>query len=324
MLNAYGSSECADDVAHDLITAPPAETVVAMPIGVPLPHVQIYVLDDHLAPAPLGVAGELYVGGVGVGRGYLYDAERTAQRFLRNPFSSDPAARLYKTGDRVRRLRNGVVEYLGRVDFQVKVRGIRIELGEIEATLSSHPAVAQAVVVTGNDPAGMKQLLAYVVFRAEAQTTVQALRAFLSEHLPSYMVPGIILPLDTFPLTTSGKVARTQLPTTALLPTMAAETYVAPRNAVEATVVAILSDVLGLAPETIGVQHNFFELGANSMQAIQLVWQLRDRLGVELPLRSLFAATTVEQVANLVIDAQLAQLDAATVEAILGEVVSEG
>lgn len=323
LLNAYGASECADDVAHDLITAPPAETVVAMPIGVPLPHVQIYVLDDHLAPTPLGVAGELYVGGVGVGRGYLHDTERTAQRFLRNPFSSDPAARLYKTGDRVRRLRNGAVEYLGRVDFQVKVRGIRIELGEIEATLSSHPAVAQAVVVTGDDPAGMKQLLAYVVCRPEAQTTLQALRAFLSEHLPSYMVPGIILPLDAFPLTTSGKVARTQLPTTALLPTMAAETYIAPRNAVEATVVAILSDVLGLAPETIGVQHNFFELGANSMQAIQLVWQLRDRLGVELPLRSLFAATTVEQVANLVIDAQLAQLDAATVEEILGEVVRE-
>lgn len=323
LLNAYGASECADDVAHDLITAPPDETVVAMPIGVPLPHVQIYVLDDHLAPTPLGVAGELYVGGVGVGRGYLHDAERTAQRFLCNPFSSDPTARLYKTGDRVRRLRNGAVEYLGRVDFQVKVRGIRIELGEIEATLSSHPAVAQAVVVTGDDPAGMKQLLAYVVCRPEAQTTVQALRAFLSEHLPSYMVPGIILPLDAFPLTTSGKVARTQLPTTALLPTMAAETYIAPRNAVETTVVAILSDVLGLAPETIGVQHNFFELGANSMQAIQLVWQLRDRLGAELPLRSLFAATTVEQVANLVIDAQLAQLDAATVEEILGEVMGE-
>lgn len=323
LLNAYGSSECADDVTHDLITAPPDETVVAMPIGVPLPHVQIYVLDDHLAPAPLGVAGELYVGGVGVGRGYLYDAERTAQRFLPNPFSSDPAARLYKTGDRVRRLRNGTVEYLGRVDFQVKVRGIRIELGEIEATLSSHPAVAQAVVVTGDDPAGMKQLLAYVVVKRGQPATGQALRAFLSEHLPAYLVPSAILLLDHFPLTTSGKVARTRLPTVTQGQIGADETYVAPRNTVETTLVEILSAVLGMAPAAIGVQHNFFDLGANSMQAIQLVWQLRDRLGVELPLRSLFAATTVEQLANLVIDAQLAQLDAATIEAILGEVIGE-
>ena len=203
------------------------------------------------------------------------------------------------------------------------MRGIRIELGEIEATLSSHPAVAQAVVVTGDDPAGMKQLLAYVVFRPEAQTTVQALRAFLSQRLPAYMVPGIILPLDAFPLTTSGKVARTRLPTIAQGQIGADAAYVAPRNAVETTLVEILSAVLGMAPAAIGVQHNFFDLGANSMQAIQLVWQLRDRLGVELPLRSLFTATTVEQLANLVIDAQLAQLDAATVEALLGEVMGE-
>lgn len=324
LLNAYGASECADDVAHDLITTPPDETVFAMPVGVALPHVQMYVLDEHLAPVPVGVAGELYVGGVGVGRGYLHDQERSAQRFLPNPFRNEPPARLYRTGDRVRRLRNGAVEYLGRVDFQVKVRGIRIELGEIEAILSSHPAVAQAVVITGDDPTGQKQLLAYVVFHPDAQPPVQALRAFLSERLPAYMVPGVILPLDALPLTTSGKVARTQLPTTAHLPTLTAEPYVAPRNTVEVTVVAILSDVLGLAADTIGVQHNFFDLGANSMGAIQLVWQLRDRLGVELPLRSLFAATTVEQLANLVIDAQLAQLDTATVEALFSEVMGEG
>jgi amino acid adenylation domain-containing protein len=325
LLNAYGSSECADDVTHDLITAPPAEGVVAMPIGLPIPNVQIYVLDEHLEPTALGAPGELYVGGAGVGRGYLYDPERTAQRFLHNPFGDDPTARLYKSGDRVRRLRNGAVEYLGRTDFQVKVRGIRVELGEIEAVLSVHPAVAQAVVVTGDEPTGGKGLVAYVVLQADADVTPQMLRAFLAERLPPYMVPPVIVPLDQFPLTSSGKVARTRLPVADHL-RVAVDTaatngdYLAPRNAVEETLVTILSDVLGAPAASIGVQQNFFDLGTHSMQAIQLVWSLRDRLGVELPLRSIFEETTVERLANLVIDAQLAQLDEATVSELFAEV----
>jgi amino acid adenylation domain-containing protein len=325
LLNAYGSSECADDVTHDLITAPPEEGVVAMPIGLPIPNVQIYVLDEHLEPTALGAPGELYVGGAGVGRGYLYDPERTAQRFLHNPFDDDPTARLYKSGDRVRRLRNGAVEYLGRTDFQVKVRGIRVELGEIEAVLSVHPAVAQAVVVTGDEPTGGKGLVAYVVLQADADVTPQMLRAFLAERLPPYMVPPVIVPLDQFPLTSSGKVARTRLPVADHLRVAvgAAATngdYLAPRNAVEETLVTILSDVLGAPAASIGVQQNFFDLGTHSMQAIQLVWSLRDRLGVELPLRSIFEETTVERLANLVIDAQLAQLDEATVSELFAEV----
>jgi amino acid adenylation domain-containing protein len=325
LLNAYGSSECADDVTHDLITAPPEEGVVAMPIGVPIPNVQIYVLDEHLEPTPVGVPGELYVGGVGVGRGYLHDPERTAQRFLRNPFGDEPAARLYKTGDRVRRLRNGAVEYLGRTDFQVKVRGIRVELGEIEAVLSTHPAVAQAVVVTGDEPTGGKGLLAYVVLHANADATPQMLRAFLAERLPPYLVPPVIVPLEHFPLTSSGKVARTRLPVAdhlraAVATTPTDDAYLAPRNAVEETLVTILSDVLGAPAASIGVQQNFFDLGAHSMQAIQLVWHLRDRLGVELPLRSIFEETTVERLANLVIDAQLAQLDEETVSGLFAAV----
>ena len=325
LLNAYGSSECADDVTHDLITAPPGEAVVAMPIGVPIANVQIYVLDEQLEPTPLGAPGELYVGGVGVGRGYLHDPERTAQRFLRNPFVDEPTARLYKTGDRVRRLRNGAVEYLGRTDFQVKVRGIRVELGEIEAVLSAHPAVAQAVVVTGDEPTGGKGLLAYVVLQADADVTPQMLRAFLAERLPPYMVPPVIVPLDHLPLTSSGKVARTRLPvadhlSAAVEMAPMAGGYLAPRNAVEATLVTILGDVLGAPAASIGVQQNFFDLGAHSMQAIQLVWHLRDRLGVELPLRSIFEETTVERLANLVIDAQLAQLDEATLNQLFAEV----
>ena len=324
LLNAYGSSECADDVAHDLITQPPAETTVTMPIGWPIANVQTYVLDAYLQPVPLGVAGELYVGGRGVGRGYLHDLAKTGQVFLPNPFSADPTARLYKTGDRVRRLPDGNIEYLGRFDFQVKVRGIRVELGEIEAMLGKHAGVAHAVVTTTADRAGQTQLVAYVVPRAERAMTGSDLRLFLGERLPDYMVPPTIMLLDHFPLNASGKVARRLLPAPTQLLDTASQPYVAPRNEVEATLVEILATVLGLDVQTLGVQHNFFDLGGHSMQAIQIVWQLRDRLGVELPLRSIFEQTTVERLANLVIDAQLAQIDDATLDALFAEVEAVG
>lgn len=323
LLNAYGSSECSDDVTHDLIAAPPAEDVVTMPIGQPIPNVQSYVLDAHQQPTPFGVAGELYVGGLGVGRGYLHDPARTAQVFLPDPFHTEAGARLYKTGDRVRRLRDGTLEYLGRVDFQVKVRGIRVELGEIETTLGNHPAVAQAVVVANADHAGQQQLVAYVVLKAERATTSSELRLFLGERLPDYMAPALIVILAELPLNSSGKVARRLLPAPTQLLAQTATPYVAPRNAVEATLVEILATVLGVEAATIGVHHNFFDLGGHSMQAIQIVWQLRDRLGVDLPLRALFEQTTVAQLATLVLDAQLAQLDDATLDALFAEVSSD-
>ncbi len=324
LLNAYGSSECSDDVAHDLITLPPSETTVTMPIGWPIANVQTYVLDAHQQPVPLGVAGELYVGGRGVGRGYLHDPEKTGQVFLPNPFTADPAARLYKTGDRVRRLTDGNIEYLGRFDFQVKVRGIRVELGEIEAMLGKHAGVAQSVVMTTADRTGQAQLVAYVVPRADAAMTPTDLRLFLGERLPDYMVPPTIMLLEHFPLNASGKVARRLLPAPTQLLDTASQPYVAPRNEVETTLVEILATVLGLDVQTLGVQHNFFDLGGHSMQAIQIVWQLRDRLGVELPLRSIFEQTTVERLANLVIDAQLAQIDDATLDALFAEVEAVG
>ncbi len=330
LLNAYGSSECSDDVAHDLIIKPPADDVVTMGIGRPIPNVQTYVLDAHRQPVPIGVAGELYVGGLGVGRGYLHDAVRTAQVFLANPFVADPSARLYKTGDRVRRLVDGSIEYLGRFDFQVKVRGIRVELGEIEATLSNHPAVAQAVVIANGAGEGEMQVIAYVIRKATTSidsggdptevVTMQALRRFLAEQLPDYMVPTTIIPLEALPLNSSGKVARRLLPLPTQLLDTSSEPYVAPRNEVEVTLVEILATVMGLDAQRIGVQHNFFDLGGHSMQAIQIVWQLREQFGVELPLRSIFEQTTVAQLANLVIDAQLAQLDDETLAALFAEV----
>jgi len=323
LLNAYGSSECSDDVTHDLIAAPPSEDVVTMPIGQPIPNVQTYVLDTHQQPTPFGVAGELYVGGAGVGRGYLHEAARTAQVFLPNPFATEPGARLYKTGDRVRRLRDGTIEYLGRFDFQVKVRGIRVELGEIEATLGTHGAVAQAIVVANADHAGQQQLVAYVVLKTGNAATSHALRLFLGERLPDYMVPALIVILAELPLNSSGKVARRLLPAPTQLLAQHTTPYVAPRNAVETTLVEILATVLGLETATLGVHHNFFDLGGHSMQAIQIVWQLRDRLGVDLPLRALFEQSTVAQLATLVLDAQLAQLDEATLDALFAEVVNE-
>jgi acyl carrier protein len=295
-----------------------------MPIGWPIANVQTYVLDAYQQPVPLGVAGELYVGGRGVGRGYLYDPEKTGQVFLPNPFTADPAARLYKTGDRVRRLPDGNVEYLGRFDFQVKVRGIRVELGEIEAMLGKHVGVAQAVVMTTADRTGQAQLVAYVVPQADAAMIPTDLRLFLGERLPDYMVPPTIMLLDHFPLNASGKVARRLLPAPTQLLDPASQPYVAPRNEVETTLVEILATVLGLDAQTLGVQHNFFDLGGHSMQAIQIIWQLRDRLGVELPLRSIFEQTTVERLANLVIDAQLAQIDDATLDALFAEVEAVG
>jgi amino acid adenylation domain-containing protein len=319
LLNAYGSSECSDDVAHDLITAPPAEHVVTMPIGQPIANVQMVVLDGDQQPVPFGVAGELYVGGLGVGRGYLHDPERTAAVFGPNPYATTPPGRFYKTGDRVRRLADGTVEYLGRVDFQVKIRGIRVELGEIEATLGKHPAVAQAVVITNADHAGQPRVLAYVVLNDPTVAT-SALRQFLAERLPDYMVPTLILPLPALPLNASGKVARQLLPSPTHLLEGDRAAYVAPRNAVEAAVVEILATVMGLDQAALGVHHHFFDLGGHSMQAIQIVWQLRERFGVDLPLRSIFEQSTVESLANLIIDAQLAQLDDATLAALLDAV----
>jgi len=302
LLNAYGSSECSDDVSHDLILSPPSEETLNMPAGEPIANVQMFVLDAHLQPVPLGVAGELYVGGAGVGRGYLHDAERTAKVFLRNPFSQDPHARLYKTGDRVRLLPNGKVEYLGRLDFQVKVRGIRIELGEIEATLDRHPTVRQSVVILRDGQQGDKQLVAYIVLHAQiaGDDAINQLRAYLRQNLPEYMLPAQIIPLDAMPLTANGKVARMLLPAPNESLHIDAELYLAPRNATEQAIVEILAEVMGLAPSLLGVRHNFFDLGGHSMQATQVMWRIRERFGLDLPLRSVFERSTVEALAQLV------------------------
>ncbi|RKG98938.1 amino acid adenylation domain-containing protein, partial [Corallococcus sp. CA053C] len=295
LLNAYGPTECSDDVTHALLTSAP--TSASVPIGSPLCNTRLYVLDSHARPCPLGVPGELFVGGVGVGRGYLFDPLRTAASFVPDPFSSSPGARLYRTGDRVRWLPDGALEFLGRIDFQVKVRGFRIELGEIEAFLSRLPSVRDVVVVGREDAPGDARLVAYVCARPGHALDVDALRAHLAEHLPEYMVPSAFVLLDALPLSSNGKVDRKALPA----PTASLEgtrAYAPPRTRIEEVLCGLFARLLRL--ERVGVHDDFFALGGHSLLATRLVAQVREVLGLELPLRALFEATTAARLAERV------------------------
>jgi acyl carrier protein len=245
---------------------------------------------------PVGVRGEIHIAGAGVARGYVRRPELTSERFRPNPFGSDPAGLLYRTGDLGRYLSNGDIEYLGRCDQQVKVRGFRIELGEIEATLAGHPAVAEAVVTSVDDPDGGKRLIGYIVTpRGETAPTATELRAHLRQTLPDYMIPAAFVPLTSIPLTAHGKVDRRALPDK---PTdgYARQEYVAPRTATEQVLASIWSDVLGV--ERIGAEDNFFELGGHSLLATQLLTRIRQVFRMDVSLPQLFEAQTVAELAR--------------------------
>ncbi|HEU4322800.1 MAG TPA: amino acid adenylation domain-containing protein [Roseiflexaceae bacterium] len=293
LLNAYGPTECSDDVTHHLIDRAPR--TVNVPIGRAIANMGLYVLDGALQPVPIGVPGELYVGGVGVGRGYLGEPRRTAEVFLPDPFSPAPGGRLYKTGDLVRYLPQGVLEFLGRIDQQVKIRGFRIELGEVEFVLKQHEAVAQAVAVAREDVPGRRQLVVYVV-PAEGRTLDSAeLRRFTRELLPEYMVPSACVVLPALPLNANGKVDRKALPA----PHAAgeAEARLAPRTELERQVARAWEEVLGI--EQVGIRDNFFELGGHSLLAVKLMTRLQEQLGRHLPVATLFQEGTVEHLAAL-------------------------
>jgi len=296
IINEYGPTET---VVGCCVYEASSGTIItgAVPIGRPIANTQLYVLDSHLNPLPIGVSGELYIGGDGVARGYLNRPELTVERFIPDPFSAEEGARLYKTGDLVRYLPDGNLEYLGRMDDQVKIRGFRIELGEIEAVLGQHDAVHDAVVVVREDEPGDKRLVAYVVADTdEAASAFSELRGFLNDKLPEYMVPSAYVVLDKIPLTSNGKVDRRALPVPDEgRPEMGAA-YVAPRNALEEEVARVWTEVLRV--ERVGLHDNFFELGGHSLLVTQVVSRLRRSLGVELPLRSLFEAPTVASLAS--------------------------
>ncbi len=261
----------------------------APPIGRPLPNTRVYVADAHLRPAPIGVAGELLVGGAQLTAGYLNRPELTAARFIADPFSGDAQARLYRTGDLGRWLPDGNLEYLGRLDDQVKIRGFRIELGEIEAVLGRHAAVREATVLAREDVPGEKRLVAYVAPAADAPADlVWELRTHLRANLPDYMIPTAFVTLEQLPLTPNGKVDRKALPAPDRFGTE--ESYIAPRTPTEEIVADVWAEVLGL--ERVGVEDNFFDLGGHSLLATKALSLLQERVGINLPIRLMFESPT--------------------------------
>jgi acyl carrier protein len=261
---------------------------------------QIYLLDERLQPVPIGITGEIHIGGVGLARGYLNRPRLTAEQFVPHPFSRMPGARLYKTGDLARFRADGEIEFVGRADQQVKVRGFRIELGEIETVLSQHPSVREAVVVAREHDSGGKRLIAYVVAREELPPTTSEMRDYLRRTLPEYMVPASFVVLEALPLTATGKVDRNALPEPEQVRPQLAQVYVAPRTAVEEVLCGMFSEVLQVEP--VGVRDSFFELGGHSLLATQISSRVRLAFQVELPLRRLFEAPTVEGLAKAILD----------------------
>ncbi len=288
-VNGYGPTE-------DTVIATFAEldgSVLPPPIGLPVANQQAYVLDKNLNPVPVGVVGELHMGGAGVTRGYLNAPELTEQRFIPDPFRPD--GRLYKTGDLVKRLPDGNIVYLGRMDGQVKIRGLRVELGEIETGLASHPSVAQAVVVMTDDRSGEKQLVGYVRPDLDGpEVDAAELRRHLAQRMPAYMVPAHLIVVDVFALNTSGKIDKKALP--APDESGEAAAYVAPSTPAETTLAAIYADLLGR--ERVGADDGFFDLGGNSLQAMQLVTRIHDELSVDLGVTAIFLAPTVRRLAD--------------------------
>jgi amino acid adenylation domain-containing protein len=265
-------------------------------IGRPIANTQFYLLDRNGQPVPVGVTGEIYIGGEGLTRGYLRRPELTAERFVPNPFNGDRGARLYRTGDLARYRADGNLEFLGRMDHQVKIRGFRVELGEVEAMLAQHPSVKEATACAREDLPGDKRLVAYVVANPGQSALAEELRRFLKEKVPDHMVPAAFVTLERLPLTPSGKVDRRALPAPPEARADVQNDYVAPRTPTERTLVQIWSEVLRVRP--LGIHDNFFELGGHSLLAMQVVSRLRDAFQVELPLRSLFECPTVAGLAG--------------------------
>jgi acyl carrier protein len=249
-----------------------------------------------LQPLPVGVPGELYIGGDGLARGYLNRPELTAERFVPHPFSDEPGARLYRTGDLARYRPDGPLEFLGRLDHQVKLRGFRIELGEIEAVLGRHPAVREVIVVVREDVPGDRRLAAYVVPAQAPAPALAELRGFLKAHLPDYMVPSAFVPLEALPLTPNGKVDRRALPAPEGLRPELEAAYVAPRTEVERTIATVWQEVLRL--EKVGLHDNFFDLGGHSLLLVQVYSKLQGVFSNALSIIDMFKYSTVEALAT--------------------------
>ncbi len=294
IINAYGPTESTTFASSFPITT--ADGVGSIPIGRPIASTTMYILDDRMAPAPIGAPGEIYIGGDGLARAYLNQPALTAEKFVPNPFSAAPLARLYRTGDRARFLPDGNIEFLGRIDQQVKIRGFRVELGEIEAVLSGAPSVDACVAVVREDTPGDKRIVAYFVTRGDAPATVE-LRSFLQRRLPEFMVPSAFVKLERLPLTANGKVDRRALP-----PPGGAELQAsgraAPRGREQDVLALLFARVLSIPVERVGAGDSFFELGGNSLLALRLLSELDKTFGEQINLATIFDAPTVERLAK--------------------------
>jgi amino acid adenylation domain-containing protein len=291
VFNVYGPTECTVDSTLCQI-----ENEFEIPaIGRPIANVQVYLLDRHMQLVPIGITGEIHVGGDSLARGYLNRRELTKEKFIANPFSTDPASRLYKTGDLARYSPDGKIQFLGRIDHQVKLRGYRIELGEIEAVLGQHPAIREAVVLAREDNPGDRRLVAYIVTAAASVPSANDLRSSMQQQLPEYMLPSAFVFLDTLPLTPNGKLDRKALPVPDQCRPELKNPYVRPRTPVETTIAEIWAEVLKLTQ--VGVHDNFFDLGGHSLVAVQVISRIRNFLHAEIPLRTLFENPTVATLA---------------------------
>jgi acyl-coenzyme A synthetase/AMP-(fatty) acid ligase len=347
--NLYGPTEAAVDVTA--WACRPADASAIVPIGRAIANTTVYLLDAHGRPAPLGAAGELHIGGVQVARGYLGRPELTAERFVADPFSSEPGARLYRTGDLARLREDGAIEYLGRNDFQVKIRGLRIELGEIEARIELHAGGQEARVLVRDYGADDRRIVAYVVPSREHAPSVRQLlhlagdavrddhapapppqgeavsrwatteelardlRAFAAERLPDYMVPAAVVFLDEMPLTVNGKLDRDALP--APEGGFAATAWEAPEDEIELALAGLWAGLLQV--ERVGRHDNFFDRGGHSLLATRLLVQVQAELGVKIGVQEFFSRPVLSAMAEMVVDAQLAQFSAADIDVLAGQ-----
>ncbi|BAY66482.1 amino acid adenylation domain-containing protein [Calothrix brevissima NIES-22] len=297
LINSYGVTEATIDSSYFETASVNLWSEGLVPIGRPFANTQFYILDQHLQPVPIGVSGELYIGGASICRGYLHRPELTQEKFIPNPFTQEEGARLYKTGDLARYLPDGNIEYLERSDRQVKIRGFRIELGEIEAILSQHPQVQTSVVIVREDTPGDKRLVAYLVPYPEQKPTITQMRNFLKESLPEYMIPSAFVFLDILPLTPNGKVDRRVLPAPDINSLVVNSNFVPPLDLVEQQLAEIWSEILNIYP--LGIRDDFFDLGGHSLLAVQLMAKIEQQFGKVLPLATLFQNSTIEHLASL-------------------------
>lgn len=305
LINMYGITETTVHVTYKAIESDDLNRAGSL-IGRAIPDLQVYVLDQSLNPVPRGIAGELFVGGAGLARGYLRRPDLTAERFLPHPFTTKPSARLYRTGDLGRYLDQGEIEYLGRIDQQVKVRGYRIELGEIEAVLLAHPSVRQAAISIREDTRGDKKLVAYLVLHPGATAIVGELQAYARRKLPAYMVPADFIEIDDLPLTPNGKLNRRALPEPEHRRPDLQVPFVAPGTPIEEALAEIWSEVLDV--KRVGVHDSFFELGGHSLLATQLISRAEDAFRIKIPLRTLFEGPTISSLALHILHSQLSEI----------------